>query len=395
MFGVRELQEIIKELDETINSLSGLIRQVSSNQQTLGLLQTSRRAINIAKSLRRAHKSASSLYSAIFHAWRGTCHEGHETKLFLEHRIPESRKSVNASLDFPLIFSTPPTEKKRIWHEAVVKVLYDEEGGLDTENTGAPNMVTFTITRTDRPRIILVDNICDAISPACHMDFVIQKSKIGLMMAGGSRPATCTLSERRSLKELFSIRATGQRGATIPPKFRILLALQLASNLLQLLQTYWLPNAWSHETVFFPVKTVARQGGNLDIDHERPFISTPFTQYTVQLQPQLKPEPRVVLLELGILLLEIWHEETLETHFSLGKPPTEHFERLLLAEKWLYDPSSPPTGLYEKAASHCIKGMVGSKFRHECWDDNNFWNAVCEDIIQPLYTAFKRWELSN
>lgn len=260
------------------------------------------------------------------------------------------------SLAFPLVFSTIPSE--RVGHETVVKVLYDEEDGLNTSHS-----VTFIITRAEPPRpwIVPVDNICAVINQASHMAFVLTKQhKIGMMIAGGSRLAISAPSAKRSLKELFSIQPDRRRGVTtIPLKFRMLLALRLASNLLQLLQTHWLPNAWSHGMVFFPVTTAAHQGSNPDIDFSRPFISTPFTKCIAQLQPQPKSEPQEALLELGILLLEIWHEETLETHFSLGKTPTGYYERQPRAVKWLYEMSNPLPDLYEKAASHCIKRMIG------------------------------------
>ncbi|KAK1774721.1 hypothetical protein QBC45DRAFT_457908 [Copromyces sp. CBS 386.78] len=377
VFGAEELLEIIEELDRTINSLSRLIYQISSNRQALGL-RTSKSALRIAKSLRRAHESASNLYSAIFHAWRGECHEGHETRLFLEDRIPDSKscRSVNTSLAFPLVFSTIPSEKKRVWHEIVVKVLYNEEDGLNTSYSIDP-----------------VDNICAVINTASHIAFILTKQhKIGRIIAGGPRLAISAPSTKRSLKELFSIQPHRRRGAvTIPLKFRMLLAFRLASNLLQLLQTHWLPNAWSHGMVFFPVTAAAHQGSNPDIDFSRPFISTPFTKCIAQLQPQPKSEPREALLELGILLLEIWHEETLETHFSLGKTPTGYYERLPRAIEWLDEMSNPPLKLYGKAASHCITGMIGGEGRLGCWDDNDFWNAVCGDIIEPLRENCKMW----
>ncbi|KAK3949102.1 hypothetical protein QBC32DRAFT_267492 [Pseudoneurospora amorphoporcata] len=391
VFGAKELLEIIEELDRTINSLSRLIHQISSNRQALGL-RTSKSALRIAKSLRRAHESASNLYSAIFHAWRGECHEGHETRLFLEDRIPDNRscRSVNTSLAFPLVFSTIPSEKKRVWHETVVKVLYDEEDGLNTSHS-----VTFTITRAEppRPQIDPVDNICAVINTASHIAFVLTKQhKIGKMIARGPGLAISAPSTKRSLKELFSIQPDRRRGAaTIPLKFRMLLAFRLASNLLQLFQTHWLPNAWSHGMVFFPVTAAAHQGSNPDIDFSRPFISTPFTKCIAQLPPQPKSEPREALLELGILLLEIWHEETLETHFSLGKTPTGYYERLPLAVEWLDEMSNPPPKFYAKAASHCITGMIGGEGRLGSWDDNDFWNAVCGDIIEPLRGNCKMW----
>ncbi|KAK3954871.1 hypothetical protein QBC32DRAFT_334839, partial [Pseudoneurospora amorphoporcata] len=240
------------------------------------------------------------------------------------------------------------------------------------------------------------------ISPACRMDFVLTKQhKIGIMTADGSGLPTSAPSAKRSLKELFPIHSGERRGDIIPLNFRMLLALRLASNLLQLLQTHWVPNGWSHEKVFFPVTTAAHQRSNLDIDPGRPFISTPFAKYITQLQPQPTLEAREALLELGILLLEIWYEETLEAHFSIEKRPTDYYECQSLAEKWLDDEKSDEMlYLYNKAANYCIRNMIGSKWQHAGWEDKELWNAVCGTIIEPLYKNYNdvmrsRWSVGG
>ncbi|GAB1316325.1 hypothetical protein MFIFM68171_06535 [Madurella fahalii] len=406
MFGAEELKEVTKELDETTNALFRLISLVSSNRQSLGL-RASRSALRIAESLRRAHKSAPYLYCAIFHSWGGKCHEGHETRLFLEDRIYDrvaSHRSVGGPLAFPLVFLTPPSEKKRVWHEAVIKVLGDDEdNGLTPSHIPvnqlpeASRRVTPTITGARRPppQIMPVENICAVINSDRHIAFVLTRHhRIGMLGADDSGLTAPAQPTKTSLMELFSVHSGERRGASMPLRRRMLLALRLASNLLQLFQAHWLPNAWSHENVFFPVATAADQGSSPDIDFSRPFMSAPFTKYakhTTQPQPQPKTEPKVALLELGILLLEIWHEETLEMHFSLGNPPTGYYERLAKAVEWLDDMSNPPPQLYIKAACHCIMGMIGGEVQLGRWDGNDFWNAVCGDIIEPLFKNCKMW----
>jgi hypothetical protein len=95
-------------------------------------------------------------------------------------------------------------------------------------------------------------------------------------------------------------------------------------------------------------------------------------------------EPKVVLLELGILLLEIWHEMTLETRFSLTEVITNYYNRQKLASEWFDDMSNPLSDLYDKAVSHCIFRTVGGKSRLSDWEDVEFWRGVCGDVIEPL-----------
>jgi len=91
------------------------------------------------------------------------------------------------------------------------------------------------------------------------------------------------------------------------------------------------------------------------------------------------------------LLLEIWHGTTLETQFSLKEALGGYYERLALALRWLDDMKDPLLELYDKAASHCIRGMIGGETRFREWEDLEFWGAVCGDIIEPLSKNCKQW----
>jgi len=412
MLGAEGFKEITTDLDDTTDSLSRLTSLVLSNRQAPGL-RISRGARSIAKSLRRAHESASNLYVAISHAWKGDCHKGHEARLFLEDRISDGtpgRKLANASLSFPLAFEAMISEQKTVWHEAVVRVLHDDEHDDDDPGAKQPittcqphkpsQRVTVIVTNAEpqltRLQIDPVENICTAISLICRKGFVLTRQcKIGLIALDNPTPATSGAPARTPLKDLLHNRTPGVQQAPVSLRSRMLLALNLASNLLQLFRTNWLPNpCWSYEHIFFPVvtETALKLGeGKSKIDLDRPFVSTSFVKDATHLQCQQMAEPKVALLGLGILLLEIWHEETLEAHFSLEKRPTEFYERLALALKWLDEMTNPPPELYDRAASHCIKGMVSGEVRLGRWDDVAVWNAICGDIIEPLLKNCKMW----
>lgn len=409
MLGAEGFKEITTDLDDTTNSLFRLTSLVLSNRQAAGL-RISRGTRSIAKSLRRAHESASNLYVAISHAWKGDCHKGHEAGLFLEDRISDGtpgRKLANASLSFPLAFEAMISEQKTVWHEAVVRVLHDDEhnddpGPKQPITTCQPRkpsqrvivIVTNAEPQLARPQIDLVENICTAISPICRKGFVLTRQcKIGLIALDNPTLVTSGAPARTPLTDLLHNRSPAAQRA--PLRSRMLLALNLASNLLQLFRTNWLPNpCWSCEHIFFPVVTEAAlkpRGGKPKIDLDRPFVSTSFAKDATHLQCRQLAEPKVALLGLGILLLEIWHEETLEAHFSLEKRPTEFYECLALALKWLDEMTNPPPELYDRAASHCIKGMVSGEVRLGRWDDVEVWNAICGDIIEPLLKNCKMW----
>ncbi|KIW78156.1 hypothetical protein Z517_07989 [Fonsecaea pedrosoi CBS 271.37] len=92
----------------------------------------------------------------------------------------------------------------------------------------------------------------------------------------------------------------------------MLLALTLAISLLQLHDTPWLHESWSKEGIQF-MKTPGAKGEGvsaLDVDFTKPLISREFFSPSHDSAKHLRPKE--ALLELGIMLLELWHEKTIE-----------------------------------------------------------------------------------
>jgi len=157
---------------------------------------------------------------------------------------------------------------------------------------------------------------------------------------------------------LLSDNKSSHHSTLLPLRLRMLLAPRLASNLLQLLQTQWLQSAWSKDMIYLLLRPTG-EGNNasrddLHIDFSRPFVSLTFDNNNASALPQQSVDPKVALLELGILLLEIWHKRTLETQFSSKEATVGYYEHLALALKWLDDMNNPLPEQYDKAVSHCV-----------------------------------------
>ena len=60
--------------------------------------------------------------------------------------------------------------------------------------------------------------------------------------------------------------------------------------------------------------------------------------------------------------------------------------------RYLDDSSDPMPEQYEKAASLCIRCVIGGSSNFAGWDDTSFWSAVCADIIEPLQKNCKPWQ---
>ncbi|KAI9763062.1 MAG: hypothetical protein M1840_000953 [Geoglossum simile] len=94
-------------------------------------------------------------------------------------------------------------------------------------------------------------------------------------------------------------------------KYRLSLAVKLASTLLQLYKTPWLDEMWGKQDVFF----VEQQGDSSDSILQKPYVSRPFPPPTCPPQQTLVPCRSVrsqSTFGLGVLLIELWYGKTLE-----------------------------------------------------------------------------------
>ena len=149
----------------------------------------------------------------------------------------------------------------------------------------------------------------------------------------------------------------------------MLLAVRLASSLLQLFQTRWLDHAWSKDAVFFLV----RPGSQAQVLLNRPFVRCTFGGMRTASH---SIEPKVALLELGILLLEIWHKMTVEARFGLETAPKAYYDRMARAVEWLDDVDEPLPDLYDKAVAHCLRVNISGDTRFLDWEDPKLWSVI-------------------
>jgi hypothetical protein len=378
-----------------------------SNRQTIQS-DPSRKAAKLAKAFRHIQAFASNLYRAITDGFQEECHESHETRLYLEDRVDTAADilkrigkadSATPLLAFDLVFTAGTRPKEGIFYETVVQV-FDEDECDDNFNLSVDNLTQDS--RTDKlvglsflpqrvlspskPAIASVASICAAIKEAGGFQHRISFALVGNRPIGTisdcASPAHQLQEESNntiSLKEILQA-----EGTPLPWKFRMLLALRLASSMLQLLQTRWLERTWSKDVVFFLVRPRAQAQVFLD----RPFVRCKIGGMRAE---SLSIEPKVALLELGILLLEIWHKTTLEARFGLEKAPTAYYDRMARAVEWLDDIDEPLLDLYDKAVAHCLRVNISGDTRFLDWEDTKLWSVVCGDIIAPLAKICKQW----
>ena len=405
-FSAGEISKAIQDLDNTTKSLFHLTSLIASNQQTVEQI-SSRKALKLGKGLRQIRRFAVELHQAILGAWKSGCHPNHEAKLFLEDRVETAAnisKGMRCNADFSttsfrLIFAASSLQKQVSWHEATIKVsrelAAEDSTPFDEPSVRQDTQVTLSLpeSASTRPAGPFVKDICGVLASIerdkKQVTLVLSKNhRINTIISKDETLTSCDHAEKVPLKALLCDTGLIPRRENFPLKPRMMLALELASNLLQLSRTPWLQTPWSKDQIFF-LRRPSAAGHRYEFT--RPFISFTFNSNLAGTQTQQHIEPKVAFLELGILLLEIWNTETLETHFPEQQTPIKYYQRLALATKWLDDINNPPPELYDKAVSHCIRGVIGGETRFRDWEDTKFWGAVCQDIIRPLHEICKQW----
>ena len=401
LLGITDLKATIQEIDDGTAALERFSRLTLSNRETIQS-DSSRKAVKLAKAFRHIRTFASTLYLAITDGFRDECHDSHETRLYLDDRVDIAAdilqragkaNSITPLMIFDLVFTAGTGPNERVSYETAVQ-MFDEDDcdddcslSLDrqsrrdsrAETLVGISFVSRRIPSPSKPSINSVTSICTAIKEAAgsqrRISFaLVGNQPIGTISEGGTA-LTHQLHEEAndiiSLKEILQAERT-----PLPWKFRMLLAVRLASSLLQLLQTRWLDHAWSKDVVFFLV----RPGASSQVLLNRPFVRCTFGGMRT---PSHSIEPKVALLELGILLLE--------ARFELETGPRAYYDRMARAVEWLDDVNEPLPDLYDKAVSHCLRVNISGDTRFLDWEDSKLWSVICGDIIAPLAKICKQW----
>lgn len=276
-----------------------------------------------------------------------------------------------------------------MWHETTVHAAgQDENDDLVSSRQTGVQIIRPPTTLRD-PRIKAVSNICSTIQDAvCRQDHpVFHLSKKNPMAVSFlSRAADHQYRRVGSVTFKDVLDNTTKRRGPLPWKTRMELALKLASSFLQFLRTPWMQTHWYANKVHF----LRTDGQSAQPDLSRPYLLTVFdpSHSTTSTSPTQTPV-KTDLIELGILLLEIWHEQTLEEHFSDPATTTPSNYRHFQALQWLDDVQNPLPDLYHRAVSHCVVQIYTTEMRALEWDDTLFWKAVCENVIDPLSKVAK------
>lgn len=403
------MKDMIQEIDKSSDALDRFSRLTLSNRQSMNS-NSSRNSMKLAKAFRQIRNLSEGLYNSILDGFRDECHESHEARLYLDdhidtaHRLLHRRGAVDPAapqMMFDLGFHAGGQEGDTLYYETAVQVFDDYEIDNvypDTTPEDFKAVVTFSVTDappTFKPKVATISSICETIKEASGMKSGLSFALLGNRQMGTfpdqkAIPGTRTICQVDH-RDCVSLSQTLKTSSTLPLKPRMQLSLRLASSLLQLLSTPWLTQAWCKHTVFFlkpeNLSNPTSHAKQTDlVDLSRPLVVCGFRGKCPVVS---STEPKAALLELGILLLEIWHGTTLESRFGLDESASQsqsmtYYERLVKALEWQDDGTNPMLGLYGQAVSQCLTGNNLSAGKLVDWEDSKLWSSICSDIIEPL-----------
>lgn len=412
--GEGNVEEEIKELRESTSFLWQMQNMGVSMRQMEALtpLKSSKK---LTDSLIRIQNHARHLYKAISVGWTPGCHSTHEVRLVLEDRLETvaaasmyPKSSQKRPLDFNIIFvSENISVCDLLLHEGRIRVI---EGDWDlkslpiTESSIPPHItsrptVTFSLIpdpNDARPSTQEVNDICLTICQAKQ-----EKKTLDFYLSLQQRLHCCQpfcradvvaptqfptqFARTVSLQAILTKTAsTSDRSMKLPLKPRLFLALILASTLIQLNATPWLTSCWSNESIHFSSPSQAIDSSQIDL--KRPLLTREFQNPPSATGiPQHQPGPREMILELGIMLLELGHEITLVDHFSgTGYVINRDYHtRLSLATRWLDESEPYLTPTYFDVTARCIRCHFDGIPYLPVWNDALF-RALAQYVIDPL-----------
>jgi hypothetical protein len=166
------------------------------------------------------------------------------------------------------------------------------------------------------------------------------------------------------------------------PAQKVKLALKLSISLLQFKTSQWFQSPVSAQVIYFRKAVKSEKAPYIDVD--QPLVLQSFCDKAPKGSSEYKP--RLMLLELGILLMEIWNGETLGA-FAKRHSDIDNVEPLMrreIATEWYDETWEQMTNNYGGVVNTCMAFALDYNRKMQTWEDEDLRKSVCAKIISPL-----------
>ena len=391
----RQIEECITKVDRATDILNS-IRSAKSNMQWIESRSTQKGPIKkIIRSLTRIRSYADQLHQALSSCWgHEQCLSDHRVNVHLHDRLGSGAEED--SVRFSAIFvSKLSTNEGMIWQESLIQVLKPDDGNDHGESLeGKLSRVKFkdTLTEPSSFQTIAVCEITSICSETCGsheprntvLQLLIQPcptKRCRIWKMDSSKASQASSADFLTLEDLLRLVHSPYSNLRLYPRDCTELALILASGMLQLSKTPWLTKVWTKKDVHFSKNTsmAIEELRSRDIDITKPLIAKGFPQVS---QPAMDTaSPKLAVLELAILLLELWHGQTIEKRFSnrLDQVQGDYLDRKFLAQRWLEEDRDLLGFQFDVVAS-CLQ-----QESDPAWEDEKFLRIFAANVVEPLY----------
>ncbi|KAL4986565.1 hypothetical protein BDW68DRAFT_178687 [Aspergillus falconensis] len=394
------------ELDRQIQDLDNatmMLRRISDNMTALRVqvsLQTRSRQISrLTSALSTVRNYARRLYSAVASAYPSHCHPHHEARLFLRSRSYFLERASEDKLwkDFTFTVLLSPAMSaagSTNSYRTDIKVAKGDDGP-DEQSTQISTCSRVVIQpptppTTAEPTRAAMDDLCKSIRRAKNGGIVLdlQVSERNCLMychlqRSGPSSSMHLVVEPDGFVTLEELLV--KPDASWLPNHRIALSLTVASSLLQLVSTPWLPSPLTSSSVWFSRSAV--QSAMLDLSAiPEPFVEERFRRPAATGTGCPACGVKECMLELGILLLEIAHWKTIDDYGkdmqNKGLPAST--SRYDLAKAWMDASRYLILKVHWDLIMRCIENTFATSGPDLNWDDVVFRKSVAELVVKPL-----------
>lgn len=253
---------------------------------------------------------------------------------------------------------------------------------LTSQNDQLPTIIVIA-TREDisQPVSTRIVRMCDNAREARERGQILALE----LTANGLELIKEPVQSQQSFKSTMTLAnllaaVSHDRSPRMMPKQQTLLALDVATSVLQLLHTSWCSVPWNNKTVKFLVD------GDGNMATCAPYVEQAInTALLAEWPPDLRlgtQMAKATLLELAILMLEILHHESIETWAvqNFQASIVTFWDRVQAATQWLELSNDKLLPDHLEAIEACLTHCVRSKLS---WD-LEFQKLYCENIVKPL-----------
>lgn len=386
---------LIKSLNEENLALDKIIDKTRTYTD-YGTSSPGSVAKNMVRKFNKFQKAAKVLIGAIESAYQGlNCHPDHRVMLGLTARVDgvqdfhvksTSQTKLSNDIVFNMWFKVFDTRGQR-WCSAMISATWPEAADDCNFTTTTPLLSATPLIKITQmvpaAPINIIRDICNTIQNATSGQdcpyFCIKSRTLHSSVTSGHLTSNLQIHEKNVTLQEFLDNTVGQTSLQLGIPDRMRVALALASSILQLQSTPWLHPIWNDTKICFPCKSQ----NWTDIDPKSPII--PYTVSAGQTQSGQMPiaKPMEVMLELAIILLELYHHQSFEQWAATAGEvtgPTIGLRRNSAIE-WLRSTENMIIESYAAAIGNCLALCANPIHK---WEDAALQENFCENIILQL-----------